>query len=295
MNPLFMIGMHGLGDNIYQRPFVRAEARRREVYLSTPWPELYEDLQVKFVRPARQYRTQTKNIDRQAEGRWAKTMPRHRDAQGFWYGLKGMDDNAVREFERQFAMDTPLRFDLPDTGPSPVGSRKPVAVIRPVTIRAEWRNRARNPDPRYVWLATRILKSRGWHTVSVADVDPPTETYLGDPPACDQEFNVGELTVGPLMALIRHAELVVGGVGWIVPAAIAAETPLIVIGGGLGSHNAPEKLTDPRMDLSRVRFILPSPYCRCESAAHDCPKRIPGFRAQFERAVEAINPARMAA
>lgn len=287
--------MHGLGDSIYEMPFVRAESERREVYLVTPWPELYEDLPVKFVRPARQYRTQIKNLDRQPDGRWVEHIPRQRDAKGFWYGLKDPNDNAIREFEKQVPLSGPLRFDLPDMGPSPVSARKPLAVIRPVTVRQEWRNRARNPDPRYVWLAARILRARGWHTVSVADVEPPAETLLGDPPVCDQVFHRGELTVKPLLSLVQHADLVVGGVGWIVPAAIAAGTPLIAIGGGMGWHNGPEKVTDPRMDLSRTRFILPDPYCRCKNVSHDCNKRIPGFRTRFERALETVADVRLAA
>ena len=47
-------GMKGLGDNIYQRAFVKRLPG--PVYLETPWPELYEDLPgVKFVRLKHRY------------------------------------------------------------------------------------------------------------------------------------------------------------------------------------------------------------------------------------------------
>lgn len=290
MKPLLVLGMHGLGDNLFQRPFVRAESERREVYLSTPWPEIYEDLPVKFIRPARQYRTQIKNTDRQSDERWAKRIPRDREAKGFWYGLKKPDDNPFREFEKIFPLDGPPKFDLPDFGPSPVQSDKPVAVIRPVTRRKEWENLARNCKPEYVNRAAQILHDLGWHVVSVADVNPPHEVFVGDPPYADEAYHGGELTIKPLLSLVQHADLVVGPVGWIVPGAIAARTPLIIIGGGMGGNNAPEKITDPRMHLDTVRFILPQPYCRCTQMRHDCPREVPDFEARFRRAVDAVAP-----
>ncbi|MBS0244527.1 MAG: hypothetical protein JSS20_20335, partial [Proteobacteria bacterium] len=59
---LVIRGMNGLGDNLHQRPFVRAAAAREPVYLSTPWPQLVADLpNVKPVRSGTTLRTQQKN------------------------------------------------------------------------------------------------------------------------------------------------------------------------------------------------------------------------------------------
>src|SRR5215467_8128712 len=69
--PLLIQGQWGLGDNIYARPFVKKLCEHREVYLDTPWPEIYEDLPVKFILKPRRLRTQMKNVDRQPETRWA--------------------------------------------------------------------------------------------------------------------------------------------------------------------------------------------------------------------------------
>lgn len=293
MKPLLIACMHGLGDNIYMRPFIRREASRRDVFLTTPWPELYSDLDsVRFIEPARQLRTQTKNIDRQPAARWTRLIPRDREAKGFWYGLKGALDNPIAEFERQFgAFDTGFAFDLPDTGPSPIQpSQRPLAVVRPVTVRKEWKNPARNPDPRYVAAAAAALRAAGWFVVSVADVDPPAEAYIGDPPVVDARYDRGELEPAELIALVRHADLAVGGIGWIVPMAIATRTPLVAICGGKGAHNAPEKVTDARrMDLSRTRFLLPDPYCRCDRQNHLCNKAIPDFDAKFSTAVARVT------
>ena len=61
--PVHYLGMHGLGDNIYQRAHVRqAVANGSEIYLTTPWPQLYADLPgVRCVRPNSHLRTQAKN------------------------------------------------------------------------------------------------------------------------------------------------------------------------------------------------------------------------------------------
>lgn len=72
--PLFIRGMYGLGDNIMQRPFVRAAAEREgQVFLQTPWPELYADLpKVKPVRSMTRLRTQQKNERRVSPNLWAR-------------------------------------------------------------------------------------------------------------------------------------------------------------------------------------------------------------------------------
>src|SRR5665213_2628659 len=63
---LIIKSMHGLGDNINQRAFIKELGR--ECYLDTPWPSLYADLPfVKIVKCDTMLRTQVKNIKRQAE------------------------------------------------------------------------------------------------------------------------------------------------------------------------------------------------------------------------------------
>ena len=60
--PLFIDGMLGMGDNIYQRAFVRQLPAG--TFIKTPWPELYEDLPVLPVRSNTTLRTQRKNEHR---------------------------------------------------------------------------------------------------------------------------------------------------------------------------------------------------------------------------------------
>lgn len=276
-------GMHGLGDNIYQRAFIREIAER--VYLRTSWPQIYSDLpNVRPVKTNIRLRTQAKNVARQIDSVWhqAPALPVKRIKYNNASFKKGSILDAMRNC---FGNVKPKVFDLPVfDGPEIF---KPYAVIRPVSVRMEWCNIARNPEPEYIYRAAEILKSRGFLIVSVADLQDDAELTDMLPP-CDLAYNHGELFFDQLIGLVRNASLVVGGVGWIVPAAIAAGVPLITILGGHGAHNAPEKITGPPMDLSKTRWIYPDNFCRCSNMLHLCDKEIHSFEYKFEEALAAL-------
>ena len=174
----------------------------------------------------------------------------------------------------------PKLFTLPDMGPSPVKSDRPIAVIRPVTLRTEWCNPARNPKPEYIYALAEELMAT--HTVvAVASLAEGQEWAVGNLPPAHHHFLHGELPIRELLALVRDADIAVGGVGWIVPASLALKSRLFVVLGGHGGHNAPEKITDPRLDLSRIGFAMPEDYCRCTHMPHKCEKTIVDPVGQF--------------
>ncbi len=193
----------------------------------------------------------------------------------------------VRSLERHWRAVLDIGFDpqlltLPDMGPAPVQSDRPVAVIRPVTVRSEWRNEARNPLPEYLNAIAATLMTT--HTVvAVADLADGQEWLIGMLPHAHQYFVRGEFNVRELLALARDADVVVGGVGWIVPAALALRNSTFAVLGGHGGHNAPDKITDPRLDLSRIGFAMPEDYCRCTNMLHTCDKTISDPVGQFRR------------
>src|SRR5262245_47447830 len=213
--------MWGLGDNIYSRPFVRAAAAQYQLHLETPWPELYADLDIRFVRGVRQLRTQQKNMARQPSDIWSSSLPARQIQIGYpgleWIGIIAALEQRWARLQIKF---NPALFDLPNMGPSPIVSDKPIAVIRPVTVRTEWLNEARNPRPEYVnELAAELMTT---HTVVVVtDLAPGEEWAVGDLPPAHHSFLYGELPVRELLALVRDADIVIGGVGWIVPATLA--------------------------------------------------------------------------
>lgn len=274
-------GMRGLGDNIYQRGFVRN--LQGPVWVDTPWPELYADLpHVQCIRAETQLRTQKRNVERTSYS-WAKAPAGQREIR-VAYGHADLARGSIVDAMRRAIRVAP-RFDLPDLGPSPLAAGaegRPVAIVRPVTVRSEWRNEARAPLPAYVAAAAAELRRRGYHVVSLADLAPGQEWLVGEAPPVDLALHQGELAVTQLLAAVAQAAVVVGGVGWIVPACIAARTPLYTILGGNLAHNAPDRITDAgAMDLSRTGWAWPDRPCVCAKKAHNCNKVISGFDEHF--------------
>lgn len=293
--PYYIICMDGLGDGIYHRPFVKMLCNRGELYLRTPWPELYQDLNnIHFVKSPVALRTQQKNVLRQKPELW-KSVPRGPRELKIRYNRHDLlTMNIVQSLERQYPHPNGrYEMDLPPFGRAPISSEKPLALVRPATLRREWLAPARNPAPQYIQEAIDLLRAEGFAIVSVADCDQSAEWFDGpEPTGADFTFHRGELNVSQLMALVQQTTLLVGGVGWIVPAAIAAKKPLFIIFGGRGGHNAPEKIFDRRMDLSRVGWAMPDPFCRCVEAAHGCNKRIEAFGEKFGQWLAKLNLAR---
>src|SRR5262245_20459426 len=157
-------------------------------------------------------------------------------------------------------------------GPSPFTSDRPIAVIRPATVRTEWYNEARNPLPEYITMIAGELMAT--HTVvMVADLEPGQEWLIGKLPPAHKYFVNGELSIRQLLALVRDANIVVGGVGWIVPAGLVLKVPTFIMLGGNGGHCAPHKITDRRLDCSRLGFATPDKFCQCTQMTHGCDKR----------------------
>ena len=270
--------MRGLGDNLYQRAFVQNVG---PCWIDTPWPELYADLpnvQVGFTGTT--LRTQAKNAARQPHG-WTKPIPAGARIINSWYGTEG----ALTALRRIFRVEP--TWNLPAL-PAPLPDER-IAVVRPVTVRAEWRNEARNPQPEYVAQAAEELRRRGYTVVSVADLEDGAEWALDPLPRADHTFHHGELHVRELLGLVAQAVVCVGPIGWLLPAAISAGVPYFGICGGHGAHNAPEKLTDTSMDLTKIGWAIPENFCRCAEMGHACDKRIGRFADKFSAWLEGLR------
>ncbi len=285
MRPIFVQSMKGLGDGIYQRPFVRAESARRPVFLDTPWPQLYADLPNVFpVKAATTLRTQAKNAAAQPDSVW-HDRPLIADTARFGYGTRELRRHSImRALETALPLrGAPFEFDLPpDAMRQPNPGEPPYVVVRPVTLRREWTNSARNPDPSAVFKVAQWCQDAGYRVVLVADLADGHEHAVGALPPHDTAFLAGELDLIDLMQMVRGAAAVVGGVGWIVPMAIAAGTPLFVIQGGQLRHNGPQAITDTRLNLSRVGWAKPRYPCDCENMRHNCRKDPANLRGDFD-------------
>lgn len=286
--PVILRGRKGFGDAIYMRPSVAARtATGRDVYLETPWPQVFQDLPVGLLPLPSGLTWSQINISRQPPEVWA-TRPAGAvqvDARYLWAEL------SRRSMAEQMADRMGVRvsrFTLPPLPPPPVSAEAPLAVIRPVTGRNDWVSTARNPKPEYMIQASHLLARAGYHVVSVAAIQA-CEPYLGEPPFAHTRFDNAELSPLELLALVRSASLVVAGPGWLVPAALAAGTPLIVLAGGAGATNGPQALV-PTWYRGRVSWLIPDGYCRCRHKEHTCPKEIPDFEGRFVRAMAQVAP-----
>ena len=267
-------GMYGLGDNIYQRAFIKNI--RGEVYLRTAWPELYKDLDhVKFIKANTNLRTQAKNIERQKNSIYSKKPKAGRSIQVV-YGNRGI----FRGMRNCLGVE-PGIMDLPDFGAPPVVGK--YVLVRPVTLRSEWMAETRNPLPGYIESATNIIRDYGYKIVSVADLKPKKEWIIGNTPKADITYHKGELDVSGLLALTQNACAVIGGIGWILPAAMASNIPGFIVCGGQGGHNSPQLLTDNSQDLSKIGFAVPDRFCKCRLGKHNCDKRISNFNGKTGR------------
>ena len=266
-------GMMGLGDNVYQRSFIKSLVKSKEVLLETPWPELYQDLQnIKFIKPQTRLRTQKKSLEKVDRNLWAGSY--YGPAIQISYDHRGM----MRGMRDKFGIDS-SSFDLPDFD-SPIQGE--YAVIRPATIRNEWKASSRNPKPEYLAECAQMLLDRGIKVISVADLQDGEEWALEPLPKATETYHRGEFSIKELLGLVQHAKIVVGGIGWIVPAAIAYKVPAWFIFGGYGAYNSPENLFDAgRMDLSKVGYALPDDFCRCRDGSHNCRKEISNHATKF--------------
>jgi hypothetical protein len=285
MNEIHVLAQYGLGDGVYHRPFIKQMVEQYDqVYLETPWPELYSDLPLKFVRPRTTLRTQRKNIERL--DLYVDEVPRSvPHTQKMYTGQGIVLAGILGMLSTMYGLPV-AELDLPSY-PRPKID-KPYMVVRPVTLRKEWRADARGPRPEY--LRDFVDYARQFYTVvSVADLEEGEEWIEGPFPYADITYHKGELMPAELLGLIEHAALVVGGVGFIVPICIAYKTPLVCILGGLGAYNSPEVITHPTMDLSRVTFFTPDNFCRCTKMSHTCDKTISNFREKTETYFDEIQ------
>jgi hypothetical protein len=288
----------GLGDAIYVRPLIRDAASQCEVWLETPWPELYRDLGVHFVRGEKGLRLQMRNLLRQDAAIW-ETPPHGIASVALGYGpieLQTQDVFTAMARKMPFPMVTEPVWDLPDLGETPVDSGgAPLAFVRPVMRRLECDNVARNPLPEYVAHVSGDLKHRGFATLVVCDLRVDREVLSdGVMPPCNLALTHGEFNTRQLLATVRDAAVVVGGVGWIVPAAVALGVPTYVILGGNGGMNAPECLLHPAMKVKHIGFATPREMCRCIDMRHDCDKTIPDLASRWDRwAASALKATRL--
>lgn len=280
-------GYWGLGDNFFQRPFIRAAAARRDVWLITAWPQLYYDIpHVHFALSSTSLRTQTKNMQRLPATIWTEPPEDCVKGRMFYYPETVMTMGSItRCFESQVPLrGSPYDFSI-RVKPSWIVAASdilrqlgvgdhPLAIVRPNTIRTEWVAMSRSPKNEYLTRLTEEFKRRGFFTLGIADLVDGAEWLHGEDVPVDARLYRGELSVEVLMGMISLSNATLGGVGFLQPMSMAVGTPTFCLYGGFGYENTPKGQTDPRMPLHLYGYACPSPQCQCKNMSHHCDKTI---------------------
>lgn len=279
--PLLVNGMHGLGDNLHQRAVVRELMKSWDVWLETPWPCLYHDLNgLKLVGKGSRLRTQAKNAQREA-GRYSDApVPA---------GTRSLEvrypPDAVRQrgsvlaaMAAQCAVEPgdfrlPIRPEWGAKAQALLAQWKPdrpILIVRPLVERKEWGGcRNRNPDVRvYRYLFDAIREQ--FFVVSLADLEPGKEWLSGDALPADVSLHAGELDIEVMAGLFAQAAAVYTAPGFAVILSQAVGTPVVSVFGGYESSASfsAGAVFSPYLGLDPV-----TP-CQCFSHVHNCDKRM---------------------
>lgn len=292
---LLVHGMSGMGDNLHQRALLKELCKHYDVWLRTPWPQIYHDMP--HVRPIpinTKLRTQAKN-----EKRWkyySQIPPRAISTIRITYSppqIMQLGSVLASMWAQAGLRGTPGDFRLPVPQEWRIRARemlgsvdKPIMVYRPLVERVEWTgSKSRNPEYSSYAALYRSLRDK-YHVVSIADLVPDVEWTVGERVEVDQTFHAGEFQFEALAGLFAEAALVYSCPGFAVVLAQAVGTPAITVFGGF---------EDARSFSAGARFtpwlaVEPINPCPCWSHTHNCNKKIDVPNA-LKRIKEFINVA----
>lgn len=265
-------GMYGLGDNLYQRGVIAALREQDEVAVRTPWPEVYAGLDVKFMFPQTDLRTQAENLKRLPQDFWWRGRMDRRVRLSYDVADFQAGRSIPAALSRGAGVDIRL-VPLVSPGselPRVVPEGRALGIVHPPTVRREWYNAARPCDPKYLQLVIDAHPELFW--VEVGWNKEGEEWYAGEPPRVDASFMGGELSMNQLLTLWGRASLVVSGVGFPLPLGIVMQTPTLILYGG----DVPDYLlTAGYGHLPLYRCVEPDQFCACYGKRHgpnDCNK-----------------------
>jgi hypothetical protein len=290
MKPLYIQGMHGLGDSVHERAVVRAlNADGYSVWLEASWPSVFHDLvgpNLHLVGKNMPLRTCSINAARERDKLQRditiQLPPRTPVLKMMYQGrqvgdgpiLKAMFDVAGvghRYAEADYRLPVPQEWYglLPDCLKF---HDKPLLVYRPLTARPEGRGgslrNANVDDYAEVFAAIRD----DYTVVSLSFLDPKEEWIVGPRLRADFTFNHGELVFEQIAALFSRAAMVYTSSGMGAVLAPAVGTPCISIQGGYEPaswHQDGAKFA-PFLGINPIKPCI----CASSSCSRNCKKNL---------------------
>ncbi len=278
--PLIVHGMQGMGDCIHQRAVINGLRSRYDVYLVTPWPQIYHDMpDVKFIRRTTKLRAQSKNQEMMDEVYFTGAIP-DADSMKITYSpsdICSAGGSVVKAMIKStglpdYIFNTDFSLPIPDNWAIPAECfksdiDKPIMIYRPLTVRKEWSPTInRNPDPEaYYELIENIRKD--FFMISIADLNDD-EWRIDIDPEPDVRFESGQLDFGLMAALVSIADFVWTPAGFMAVLARAVKSPAVCIFGGYENSQSFSAGNSPFLAIDTI-----AP-CSCFSQFHNCNKSI---------------------
>lgn len=265
---ILVSGHKGYGDNLYMRPFVQALRERDEVTIATPWPELHPGC--RYVRTG--------------------TSLRHAERNEAQHNDYGPAPKGAREIHLEYVSAAPRLSIMQalsekagvscDTLSLPAKPEPylpgPYAVFHPPTIRQEYKNPARNPDPAsFRFLLDEVQK----YMPLIAFADLRGEQVEGEY-AYDRGHMNGQMPLHRLPGLLKAATLVITSPCFMLPMAMSVGARTIAMFGG---YWEPSVLIPPG---NEVTVLAPEPFCKPCHQTHTCKKEIE--RERIQAAVDSL-------
>lgn len=279
--------MSGIGDTFFQRAIIRELIKQTngDVWIINDWPQLWYDLQTRVLPSDTNLRVQFENRGRSRFDA-PPIGPTRIRAMAYTASIlqKNPEASIIDVLADRVGVELPdslnHSFPVPDKWRWRPATSKPIAVVRPPTVRREWPAPARNPDPLAFNACVRRLMETH-HVVSVAHSDPIYERLV-EPIEAHERYERGQLTIEQAIGLMAESDIVLTGVGMALPICGAIGTRCFVIHGGCLGCNAPRVTMDARCDWSSVGVCMPDEQCGCYDRQHDCRKAIEPRRAENE-------------
>jgi ADP-heptose:LPS heptosyltransferase len=300
MNNVLVKCFEGIGDNIYTLPFVKILAKSNQVYIKTPLPKIFKDVpNIKFIKfDDITYRTQQKSLidDDTIYSILPKNIYKTYTPQ--YAGKELLENSIVGSFYKQFDIPyhTTIEWKLPSFKSelgnflNKIPKNRKIAIIRPATIRKEWRVSTRNANSNYIAWCCKILNEAGYYTIAIADLSAGEE-WLADNIDVPAELKLykGELGIYGTLELLKHAEIVIGGSGFCIPATVSSDTNLFLILGGRLLYDGISKTLHPSMNLNKIGIAYPDLPCKCSLNEHNCNKSISTLDVDFFNFLRTVN------
>lgn len=282
--PVYVKGMHGLGDNLHQRAVIKELYGKCDIFLETSWPQIYHDFpDLKFIAKGTKLRTQLKNQKLNSEKfvspcRYPKNMRFLQISYSpSWVKSLGSVLRAMLHATQTNNEDFSL--PVPDAWNEKIEkiktNGKPILVYRPLVERKEWSGCSnRNPDKNTYKELFDFLNPDDFFVISIADIEDGVEWITSLPVKADLEFHKGELDFESIAALFKKARLVYCAPGFSTVLAKAVSTPVITVFGGYENSCSFSSGNSPYLGIDTIEP------CQCFSHVHPCIKTIDQSKAK---------------